>query len=402
MTNRDRRSFLKIAGAAASSIAAPGLLRAQTVSSAPIKIGVNLPLSGVFALVGQEANKGINMYLDSINRTAAGRKVEVIFEDETVQVNTAVTKARKLLESDRVHILLGGVATPVIYATAPLIQKEKVPYIVTVGGGAEITRKSKRNPYTFRTSYNIWSSTYPFGQWIAKNGIKKAYIFCPDYAAGREFADAFKAGFTEAGGQISGESYAPLATTDFVPFVTSVAEAKPEAVFGFWAAAAAIRFLTAANQIGLNKNAKLLLSGFAVDYDTIPQTGNAIGGSISVHQWDLGLSNAPNQALVKEYKARFNNANPSYLPVFGWDAMRAAVAAIERVKGDVEDKDKLANAFKGLTFDSPRGNISIDGDTHDVIQDLYVREATAGPNNTPTIKVIATLPNARDPYPDRG
>jgi branched-chain amino acid transport system substrate-binding protein len=282
MSHRDRRSFLKLTAGTAGMIAAPGILRAQTSSSAPIKVGVNLPLSGVFALVGQEANKGVNMYVDSINKTAAGRKLEVLFEDETVQVNTAVTKARKLLESDRVHALLGGASTPVIYATAALIEKEKVPYIVTVGGGAEITRKSKRNPFTFRTSYNIWGTTYPFAQWVAKNGIKKVYIFCPDYGAGREFADAFRAGFTEAGGQISGEAYAPLATTDFVPFLTSVAETKPEAVFGFWAAAAAIRFLTAANQIGLNQSAKLLLSGFAVDYDTIPQTGNAIAGS---HGW---------------------------------------------------------------------------------------------------------------------
>jgi branched-chain amino acid transport system substrate-binding protein len=402
MTRRDRRSFLQIAAAAAGAVAAPALLRAQTSSSAPIKIGVNLPLSGVFALVGQEANKGINMYVDSINKTAAGRKIEVIFEDETVQVNTAVTKARKLLESDGVHALLGGASTPVIYATAALIQKEKVPYIVTVGGGAEITRKSKRNPFTFRSSYNIWAMTYPFAQWVAKSGIKKSYIFCPDYAAGREFAEAFKAGFTEAGGEITGESYAPLTTTDFVPFVTSVAETKPEAVFGFWAAAAAIRFLTAANQIGLNKNAKLLLSGFAVDYDTIPQTGNAIAGSLSVHFWDLGLDNAPNHALVKEYKARFNNVTPSYLPVFGWDAMHAVVAAIEKVKGEVENKEKFAQAFAGLTFDSPRGKMAIDATTHDVVQDLYVREASAGPNNMPTIKVVATLPDARDPFPDRG
>src|SRR3954468_15444638 len=111
MSHRDRRSFLKFTAGTAGMIAAPGILRAQTSSSAPIKVGVNLPLSGVFALVGQEANKGINMYVDSINKTAAGRKLEVFFEDETVQVNTAVTKARKLLESDRVHALLGGAST---------------------------------------------------------------------------------------------------------------------------------------------------------------------------------------------------------------------------------------------------------------------------------------------------
>lgn len=402
MTYFNRRDLLKLASVGCGTIAAPGLIKAQTKSSAPIKIGVNLPLSGVYALVGQEANKGIQMYLDSIGSIAAGRKIEVIFEDETVQVNTAVSKARKLLESDGVSALLGGVATPVIYATAPLILKEKVPYIVTVGGGAEITRKSKRNPYTFRTSYNIWADIYPFARWMVANGTKKAYVFCPDYAGGREYADAFKAGFTAAGGTITGESYAPLTTTDFVPYLTSVAEAQPDAIFGFWAASAAIRFLTTADQLGLTKKSKLFLSGFGVDYDTLPQTGQATVGSISVHVWNLDLPNGANQSFVSDYAKRFNGAKPSYLPVFGNDAIRATVRAIEKVGGDVEDKAKFAEAFAGLEFDSPRGRIVIDPDTHDIVQTLYVREAVAGTGPIPDLKVIATLPNSKDPFPDAG
>lgn len=397
-----RRKFLAASGVAAGLATAPAFIRAQTRSSAPIKIGVNLPTSGVFALVGQEANIGIKMYMESIKYTAAGRKIEVIFEDETVQVNTAVAKARKLLENDKVHALLGGVATPVIYATAPLIVKEQTPYIITVGGGAEITRKSKRNDFSFRTSYNIWAMTYPFAKWVAQNQTKKVYIFCPDFAAGREFADAFKAGFTEAGGTIVGESYAPLASPDFVPFLTKVAEAKPEGVFGFWAASAAIRYLKAADQLGLNRTSKLFLTGFANDYDTLPETGNAAIGSISVHPWNLDLPNPANQAFVKNYLAANNNKTPSYLPLFGWDAMRAVVAAIDKVKGDVEDKRKFAAAFKGIGFDSPRGRMQIDANTHDVVQDLYVRETVAGGRTMPMSKVIATLTKASDPFPDKG
>ncbi len=396
-----RRDVLTIAGAAAGTMMAPGIIRAQSRSNAPIKVGVNLPTSGVFALVGQEANKGIQMYLESIKHTVAGRKIEAIFEDETVQVNVGVAKARKLLENDGVHALIGGVATPVIYATAPLIIKAQTPYIITVGGGAEITRKSKRNDYSFRTSYNIWAQTYPFAKWIAQNKTKKVYIFCPDYAAGKEFADAFKAGFTEGGGTIVGESYAPLATPDFVPFLTKVAEAKPEGIFGFWAASAAIRFLKAADQLGINRTSTLYLSGFAVDYDTLPQTGNAAIGAVSVHSWNLDLPNAANQAFVKAYEAQ-HKATPSYLPLYGWDAMRAVVAAIEKVKGNVEDKPKFAAAFKGLAFDSPRGRMSIDANTHDVVQDLYIRETVAGGKTMPVSKVIATLPKAADPFPDKG
>jgi len=394
-----RRNFLAAGTAAAGVLAAPAIIKAQTRSSAPIKVGVNLPTSGVFSLVGQEANKGIEMYLESIKHTVAGRRIEAIFEDETVQVSVGVAKARKLLENDRVHALLGGAATPIIYATAPLAINARTPYVVAVGGGAEITRKAKRNDYTFRTSYNIWALTYPFAKWVAQNRTKKVYVFCPDFAAGKEFADAFKAGFTEAGGQVVGESYAPLASPDFVPFLTKIAESKPEGIFGFWAANAAIRYLKAADQLGLNRSSKLFLAGFAVDNDTLPETGNAALGATTVHIWNYDLPNAANQALVKAYEAKYNKP-PSYLPVWGWDAMRAVVAAVERVKGDVEDKDKFAAAFKGLIFDGPRGRIEINARTHDIIEDLYVRETGPGAA-LPVSKVVATLPRAADPYPDK-
>jgi branched-chain amino acid transport system substrate-binding protein len=399
--NRLSRRTILVASAALGTLGTPALIRAQTRSGAPIKIGVNLPTSGVFSLVGQEANKGIEMYLESIKYTAAGRKIEAIFEDETVQVSTGVAKARKLLESDGVHALIGGGATPIIYATAPLAINARTPYVVAVGGGAEITRKSKRNDYTFRTSYNIWALTYPFAKWVAQNRTKKVYIFCPDFASGREYADAFKAGFTEAGGEIVGESYAPLASPDFVPFLAKIAESKPEGIFGFWAANAAIRFLKAANDLGLNRTSKLFLAGFAVDNDTLPETGNAAIGATTGHIWNYDLPNAANQALVKAYESKYKNL-PSYLPVWGWDAVRSVVAAIEKVKGDVEDKAKFAAAFKGLTFDGPRGRIEIAANTHDIVQDLYVRETVAGGRTLPVSKVIATLPRAADPYPDKG
>ena len=138
-----------------------------------------------------------------------------------------------------------------------------------------------------------------------------------------------------------------------------------------------------------------------MDYDTLPETANAAIGAISVHSWNLDLPNAANQAFVKAYEAK-HKATPSYLPLFGWDAMRAVVAAVEKVKGNVEDKPKFAAAFKGLTFDSPRGRMSIDANTHDIVQDLYIRETVAGGKTMPVSKVIATLPNAADPFPDKG
>jgi branched-chain amino acid transport system substrate-binding protein len=391
-----RRNILSTAGGALGAAIAPRFGRSQ--SNAPIRIGILLPSSGPFALVGAEVNVGIDLFLDSINYRAAGRQIVVIKEDETAEVASGVAKARKLLEQDNAHCLIGGATSSILYATLPLVVRAQVPYVVAVAGGAQITRNEHRSPYMCRTSYNAWAITYPFAKYAALNVAKKVHIFCPDFVAGKEYAEAFKKGFTEAGGTIVGETFAPLSTPDFVPYLTQIADSKPEAIFGFWAGSAAIRYLKAFDQLGLKKNIKQLLTGFAVDNDTLPATGNAAVGALSAHIWNYDLNFDANRELVRRYEAKFSK-RPSYLPVWGWDAMRTAVAAIEKVKGDVETQAAFAAAFPGLQFDSPRGSIVVDEHTHDIIEDLYIRETVDG-SPLPENKVIATLSRVKDPLSD--
>lgn len=394
-TTVTRRTFLGLTGGAVLTAGRPGRTGA---ADGPIKLGINLPTTGPIAIPGREVLIGLDMYFESIGHAVGGRKIELIKEDETADVQSGVAKARKLIEKDQVECLTGGSHTGIIYATIPLIIASRTPYLISVGGGTEITRRKRRNPYTYRTSYNIWQIGFPFGKFVAEKVAKRVHISAADYAAGREWSDAFKAGFTQAGGTVVGEIYPPLGTPDFVPYLTKIAQEKPEATFSFFVGSDAIRFLQAYEQLDLKRHMKLTITGASIDYDTLPATKNAALGAISPHWWNLDLKNPVNERLVAAYRARYKKT-PSALVSWGWDGGQAMVEAIKRVGGDVSNRERLAAAFGGLRIESARGEIEIDRETHDVIQDLYIRETVAG-DPLPVHRVVAKIPRVKDPFPN--
>ena len=172
-----------------------------------------------------------------------------------------MAKARKLIEKDQVECLIGGSLTSTIYATLPVVVSARTPYLVAMGGGAEVTRKKRRNPFTYRTSYNIWQVGYPFGKYVAEKVTQQVYMTASDYAAGHEWKEAFKAGFSGAGGTIVGEIYPLLGSPDFVPYLTKIAQEGPEGLCAWFVGSDAIRFLQAYDQLGLRQKTKLLMFG---------------------------------------------------------------------------------------------------------------------------------------------
>jgi branched-chain amino acid transport system substrate-binding protein len=394
MQKTSRRDFV----VRTASLAAAGAFAPALAQSRPIKIGVNIVSSGPTAVVGRDVLAGIDMFFDSIKYTAAGRKIEVIKEDETADVQTAVAKARKLIEGDQVDCLIGGSLTSTAYATLPIAVSTKTPYLIAIAGAAEITRSKRRNPFTYRTSYNTWQIAYPFGQYVAEKVSKNVFITAADYAAGHEWSAAFKSGLTAAGGKMTGELYPPLGSPDFVPFVTKIGQDQPEAIFALFFGTDAIRFLKAFDDLGLKRKTKLTIFGGSIDYDTLPAQGQSAVGAISQHWWNLDLKNPVNELITATFTEKYKRI-PSANVSLGWDAANAVVSAVNANGGDTSNKERLAAAFGGLKLDSARGPIEIDAQTHDVIQDLYVRETVAG-DPLPEHKVIAKIPQVRDPFPN--
>ena len=371
-----RRDFLKALAVGAGALTVGPLLEAcapsAPASSAPLKIGVLLPYSQVYAALGQSITQGMQMYFDSVNNLAGGRPITLIKEDEANDPQGSLTKTRKLIEQDKVDLFTGVVATPVVYALRDLLDSSKMISLISNAGGNDLTRKRK-SPYIFRTSFTSWQVASPLGPWVYQNVAKSVMIVAADYGFGHESADAFKETFTKAGGTIVGELYPPFPSTDFGAFLPKIAAAKPPAIYSFFSGSDAANFIKQFADYGLNKDIKITGSGFLVEQDVLPAQGAAALGAYSTLHWALTLDNAENKKFVADYKTKFN-ATADVFAVQGYDTARVIVDALNAVKGDTSNKDNLLQAIRAVKFNSPRGPFVFDQTTQNVNQYIYYRQ----------------------------
>ncbi len=365
---------------------------APAADKPPVKIGLLLTYSKVYAVVGNSITDGMSLYFDQVNWTAGGRKVELVKEDDEVDAQVGARKAKKLIDQDKVDFLAGIVSTPVGMAIRDIVHENQVITFVANAGNNALTRERK-SPYLFRTSFTNWQISYPMGEWVYKNVAKKVFISAADYGGGRESAAAFKEAFTKAGGQVLGEVYPPLGTQDFAPFMTEIAKAKPEATWHMYAGTDAVRFVKYYKEVGLQ--VPLLGAGWLLDTDTFEGQGKAgLGGKTSLNYLDT-LDTPENKAFVAAFKKKFNREPDAYA-LQGYDTARVIVEALNKVQGNTGDKQALIKAIEQVSFTSPRGPFSFDPDTHNVVQNIYIREVKEEGGKLVNV-LVATVPNVKDP-----
>ncbi len=382
---------------AATPAAKPAVTPAVEVKPSggpPLKIGVLLPYSKVYAFIGQSITNGMVLYFESIGNTIAGRKIELIKEDEEADPQVTMRKARKFIEQDQVDLITGLVASPDAYAVRDMVHQNKMILIISNAGANGVTRE-KKSPYIFRTSFSNWQITQPMGAWVARNVSKKVLLSAADYAAGKEMMAAFKETFVPAGGTVVSEVYPPLGNTDYGPYLAKIAEAKPEAVFTFFAGSDAANFVKQYEEYGLKKTIKLTGAGWLVEPDVLPLEGKAALGAITSLNWAITVDNLENKRYVEAYQKRFNAEADSY-SVQGFDTARVIHEAIEKAKGNTSDKEGLVKALERVRFASPRGPFEFDAETHNVIQNLYMREVKEVSGKLTNV-VIDTIKMVKDP-----
>ncbi|MBT9281872.1 MAG: ABC transporter substrate-binding protein [Hydrogenibacillus schlegelii] len=360
----------------------------------PIKIGAILPYSGVYAALGESLTRGMELYFDSINWEVAGRKIELIKEDEENDPQVALRKLRKLVGQDRIDVLTGPVNTAVAYALRDEVDQQGIPFLVSHAGGNDLTR-SKRSEYIWRSSFNSWQIGYSMGKHAYEVIGKKMFVIAPDYAFGREVTTAFKQAFTQAGGQIVGELYPPLGANDYASYLTQIKSAKPDAVYAFFAGSDAVRFVKQYDEYGLKGKIPLIGSGWLVAENVRPAMGTSAEGIISTMFWDYSLGTLENQAFVKAYEEKYKE-RPSLEAVEGYDAARVIVEAFKKLNGDTSDKKKIAEAIGQVEFISPRGPIKFDPETHHIIQQMYLIKTVLKDGKTENM-VMGTLGEFKDP-----
>lgn len=376
----------------AASQAAPPVVK--PAATGPVKLGVLLPFTQVYAQLGQDCLDGMELYFDRVNRLGGGRQIQIIKEDEGVDAGPAVQKARKLIESDNVDIFTGFVSTPIAYGARDMLDAAKLPTIVSTAGGNDLTR-GRRSAYIFRSSYSAWQIAYPLGGYMAKD-IKRVVVTAADYAFGRECAEAFKDNFTRSGGTVLKELYPKFPNTDYGPFLPEIQSAKPEATYNFYAGSDAVNFVRQYDEFGLKSGGiKLYGSGTMLEEDTFPGQGTSALGGISILHWAKTLDNPENVRFLAEWAAKYRR-DPSVYAVHGFDTARTIVEALNATNGQTADREALAKAIGRVQFASPRGPFSYDPETNNVVHHIYVREVQVR-DGRPTNVVLADLGEVRDP-----
>lgn len=363
----------------------------RTQEKGPVKVGALLPLTGIFTSNSRESLDGFRMYLDEIGWKAGGRTIELILEDSEGKPDVGLTKARKLVERDQAHMLLGFVSTPVGLAVQGYGREKAIPMIISADTGFTLLTMPGKflNPYIFRFTLSGSMASSAAADWSYRDaGWRKLVTITSDYAGGLEVTGSFARVFCHLGGRIVREIYPPLGTADFAPYLTQI-DRSADAVVAFTPGADGLRLGRQYHEYGLTLPLMDLYGQITFE-PNLPQLGPAARGLYSAIHYTAALDSPENKRFVAAFRAKYNRV-PFYGAPDGYVAAKAIAEALKAVNGNVEDKDKFMAALKKVEFDSPKGRIRLDEFQH-IVQSQYIRKVEQVGNelvNTP----IKTYPN---------
>jgi branched-chain amino acid transport system substrate-binding protein len=379
-------------------VAAFALLAVSSAGAQPIKIGLIMPYSGQFADAATQMDNAIKLYMKEHGDTVAGRKLEVIRRDTGgVAPDIAKRHAQELVVRDKVDILAGFVLTPNALAAADVSAEAKKFMVVMNAATAIITTKS---PYMARTSLTVPQLNETFGAWAHRSGIRKLYTMVSDYGPGHDAEGAFQRAFKEAGGEVIGSVRIPVANPDFFPFVQRAKDLNPEAMFIFIPGGAQpAAFGKALVDLGIDsKKTRILGQGEITEENALKVMGDAALGLITAFHYDHNHKSAENAKFVDAYNAAWKR-NPDFFSVGGWDGMHLIYEALKKTGGKT-DGDTLIAAAKGMKWESPRGPVSIDPETRDIVQTVYIRRVEKVDGRLLNVE-IDKIANVKDPIKER-
>lgn len=348
-------------------------LAATPAAAETVKVGVILPYTGAFAGLTGVIDNAIKLWVKEHGDSAGGNKIELIRRD-TGGPNPEVAKrlSQELITRDGAKILTGFVFTPEPLAAAPVVTEAKVPLVIMNAATSSIPAAS---PYITRTSLALPQTTQIFGRWAAtKGGVKTAVTSVADYGPGYDTEKYFSLGFTESGGKILNHVRVPLVNPDFVPYLQRILDEKPDGVYAFLPGGTQpVAYVKAFNDLGLKKaGIKLMPSAEAVDEQTLNNLGDLAIGLITSTNYTAGRKSEANKAFIDAWHRAYGpDKDPDLFAVAAWDGMHLIYDMVQHLKGKI-DGDKAMAFVKGWKIESPRGPISIDPETRDIIQNIYI------------------------------
>jgi branched-chain amino acid transport system substrate-binding protein len=333
-------------------------------------MGVSLPLTGAgFNAVGRQLAGALKLYVAQHGTNVAGRRIELTVRDDGGVSDNARRIVQDMIVNQKVGLIGIGI-TPTSLAIAPLVTEAKIPTLVLSSGASVTVTKS---PYMMRAGFLQSQQAWIMAEWAAKNGSKRVVTLVNDWAPGIESETCFKTRFLQSGGEIIESIRIPLANPDFAPFLQRVRDLNPDTAFIYFPGTQASIFAKQFAERGLGSSGiKIIGPGDLTDDDDLNNMGDQMLGIITSGSY----SAAHDSALNKAYVAAFEQANgfrPNFVSVGAYDGLHAIYQALKKTGGNA-DGEALLPAIKGMAWESPRGPISIDPETRDIVQNIYIRK----------------------------
>jgi branched-chain amino acid transport system substrate-binding protein len=366
--------------------AAAGSSNAQTV-----KIGMVMPMTGTLASAGQQVIAGARLYIKQHGGTVAGRQIELIVKDNASSGENGKRLIQELIVNEKVDVIGGG-QTADMMASAPLLTEAQKPAVIMISSTTGVVEKS---PYFVRTSVTLAQSSAIMADWAMRNGLGKAVTLVSEFAPGLEAEETFANNFKAAGGQIVDAIRVPLKGPDFAPFLQRVRDAAPQAVFVFIPSGQAATFAKQFVERGLDKaGIKLIGPGDLTDDEALSNMGDAMLGTVTAHFYSAAHPSAINKAFADEYQ-KDNHVRANFMAASGYDGMHVIYEALKKTGGATDGKALIA-AMKGSSWESPRGPMSIDAATGEVVHNIYIRKVEKVDGELRNVEFV-TFSNIRDP-----
>jgi branched-chain amino acid transport system substrate-binding protein len=354
-----------LVAALVAAMAVLGMWASAVHAEDNLKVGIIATLSGPPAVLGQQIRNGFTLAVKDLGGKLGGRTVDVVVADDELKPDVAVTKAKSLIDRDKVDFVVGPIFSNILGAIAKPVTEANVILISPNAGTSSFAGK-ECNPNLFVTSYQNDQVHEVSGQYAQDSGFKKAIIIVPNYQAGKDAAAGFKHKFT---GEILDEMYVPLGQLDYSAELSRIAAANPDTIYAFLPGGMGVNFVKQFRQAGLADKIPFL-SAFTVDESTLPAQQDAALGMFAGSNWAPNLDTPQNKAFVDEYLKEYN-AVPATYAFQAYDAALLIDGAVRDVKGNLADKDALRAALQKADFKSLRGAFKFNTN-HYPIQDFYL------------------------------
>ena len=335
-----------------------------------LRIGFIAPMTGIFAQVGKDMVNGFQMYLDEHGGKLGGMDVKFIVEDAQAKPDLGVTKAKKLVLQDKVHMFIGGVLASTGYALAPVSSELKTIYIASIPAADDLTqRQASKYPLFFRTGWSSSQPNHPYGQWACDRGYKKIVAVAADYAFGYEQVGGFQKTFEDCGGKIIQKIWPPLGTKDFGPYIPTI-KADADAVFSMMVGPMSLQFPKQLRAAGFKK--PILGGGTSYDEFALPFMGDEVVGDVSALQYSAALETPKNEAFVKAYRSKYSKV-PSYFSEANYSTAQLIDVVMKEANGKWPGSEAFIKMASAVKLDTPRGPVSFD-EMRNPVQNIYIKK----------------------------